>query len=539
MITPQANPWEKWNSQNITPEQSTKDLISEEAQEIKNEEYKPPTTEDFKEGFKQGWDKWKVEQPVSEWPRTVARYASRTLEQGLGKAGDLFQTAKGLISEYPAASGLLGYVAETLSPGSMKKAAEGFDKNTVMPLLGSANELPTSKELKEVSNKVTKGFTEPQTKSEEKNEEKFEDALNLLIQPPGTAAFKAARIRNPILRQVEPVTRALGTVMLAHGAAEGVKAVGGGESAQLATKMGSMLLTGFMIPRRTARQLSNDLYAARDRALQGVNTSHDATRFNQVLNHERQLLLRGTPGPHEHEVVGRIDQLLAHSQGGRIDVNDLIAAKRQINEAREGLFALPRGARKTARQRYNDLARHVDNEIEAYGAQNPEFLHFQRAADEVWGAMTASNVVGNMIERVAPMMHLKSPIASAFSHGAAATLGTGVTAIAKAGLSSAIPISAGAAAGSAVYQGGKIMYRIMRSPNLRHLYTQVVANSLEGNAVAMMNNLKKLDNAYMEDEKRNAHVPSPEQRRDRAIQKRTELSKPRKVLSKMPQEKKK
>lgn len=528
MIAPQSNPWDKWSSQNITPESSTKDFVKENSIENKKEEnFSPPT---ISESAKQLWDKWRVDTPVSEWPKTVARYASRTAEQVAGLPGDIVQGIRGLISEYPKATGLLGYVAEKVSPGIMKEAVEGVGKGYE---IGSPTQLPTSQELKELSGKATKGFTLPEKKSEEKMEEGYQDFLSLLIQPPSTRAFKSNRIVSPLLQNAEPWVRALGTSVIANGAAESVRAIGGKDTDALKAKMGAMFLSGLLIPGRTARQLGRDLYAERDASLRGVNTMHDARRFTHELNQERTLLMRGTPGAHEREVINRIDDLLQRSQSGMIDVHDLVAAKRQINEAREGLFSLPRQARRTARQRYNHLARVVDDELEAYGrTQNPQFLHFQRAADEVYRVTQASNVVGNMVQRVAPVMGLKSPVAAAFSHGVAATIGSSIGAVAKGGIGSAIPISVGAGAGSTVYQTGKIMYRIARSPNLRHLYGQVVANSLEGNTVAMMKNLKKLDEAYIASEKRNPNLISPEQRRAHAVQKRQELSKPRKESEK-------
>jgi hypothetical protein len=380
--------------------------------------------------------------------------------------------------------------------------------------------------LKKASSAITGGYTAPETKSEEKREEQYEDFLNLFIQPQRAAAMKAARITNPLVRRAEPLLRAIGTTIAAHGAAEGIKSIGGGEKAQAYTKMGAMLLGGFMIPGQNARQLSTDLYRQRDAALQTSTRMHDASRFNQRLTDLRTQLQRGTPGPAEREMVGRIDDLLAHGQSGFIDVEHLTAAQRQINDARQNLFNLPREQRGTARQRYHELARDVQDEIQTFGRNNnPEFLRLHNSANEVYGAMQASQVVGNMIQRIAPIMNLKSPIASALSHGAAGVAGGSVGAIAKAGIGSAIPIGVGAAAGLGVYNAGQIVYRIGRSPELTRMYANVLRNSLESNAVAFATNLKRLDDALYEDMQKHPNIQDQSQVKADAIKKRQELSK--------------
>src|ERR1700683_1024411 len=110
-----------------------------------------------------------AEESTAGWlVRNIASNASRLGEQVLGKYGNIEKMGKNILSSFPEAGGLLGKaVYELIGPEKWEQMVRGPNPEKQI--------FPTSQELREVSEKGTKGYTAPKTKGEKKTNELFED----------------------------------------------------------------------------------------------------------------------------------------------------------------------------------------------------------------------------------------------------------------------------------------------------------------------------------------------------------------------------
>ena len=133
-----------------------------------------------------------------EIERNQARNISRMTERTLGLPGDVVSMIQGLTG----------------------KKTEEFP-------------LPTSQKIKETSERLTRGYTKPQTPFEEKTDEYMEDVASMML--PGGGGYS--------------ITRNIGIPLVGNLAKEGIKYKGGDEKESACTKMGSMVLLDLLFNR--------------------------------------------------------------------------------------------------------------------------------------------------------------------------------------------------------------------------------------------------------------------------------------------------
>ena len=117
-----------------------------------------------------------------------------------------------------------------------------------------------------------------------------------------------------------------------------------------------------------------------------------------------------------------------------------------------------------------------------YGQKNPKFGKACKDAEEGYGALAQSQIIGNFLKRhgKTPKSLLLYPLVHAFP----------------------VP-SLGSAVGAAgLYKGGQLGYRLAKSSALRTHYKNVLKEASKQNAAGMNRALKKLDEVLVkEDEK--------------------------------------
>lgn len=166
--------------------------------------------------------------------------------------------------------------------------------------------------------------------------------------------------------------------------------------------------------------------------------------------------------------------------GNHIEVEELESFKRDINEARSGLFdefKTDKIGRKAAKRNLDTVSKFVDQSLYEYGKQNPEWEAFYRPANEVHGAIASSHRVRNSLKRHAKSLGFPAVLAElGLYHGAGIGPALGVT---------------GATAGA--LGTGEILSRVMKSPTLRKHYNNLIIGALKDDVVVIRENLKKLN----------------------------------------------
>jgi len=204
---------------------------------------------------------------------------------------------------------------------------------------------------------------------------------------------------------------------------------------------------------------------------------------NTINTLEHDLRKGGIAGS-DKEALQKIADIRSEMQGAQIPVDSLDRLKVKINEAKAGIYSQLPGNKpgiKSAKRNLDNVGKSVDDALKLYGKQNPEWEALYRPANEVHGAIAQSQKVRNMIGRVAKK-YGHHAILSAFglTHlmGAAHTLEG---------------LAASGVTGGALLTAGEIGARIWKSKTLRKLYMNTVNSALKDDAVAVNQNLDKME----------------------------------------------
>jgi len=393
-------------------------------------------------------------------PRIATQYASRAGETVLGLSGDIRQGLRGLITAgaEKVAGKEIPYLHETEEQAAIRSKS-----------------IPTSAELRKRSEKFTKGYTAPRGEWEELGGNIISDATPLFVLPGGMG-----------------VLRSLGVAAGGNIASQVVKKLGGGEKAQGYAKLGTMFLLGSINP-GGVKAYKSQLYEKRDALLpQGASTKADT--LLRRLHAVEQKAAKGGTSQASEKVKEYSRSLRNRIDDGNIEINELTAAKRKINDNRTQY-----AASKDDRQLFNEIADAVDNSIEVYGIENPEFYNAHTSADLAHGTLENSQQVSTFLKK-----HLKTP--SGYVTGTLFGLGVG------------LPKTISGAIGTYGFsKASQIVQHIYKSQELKRYYTQVVQNSLKGNAPLALKYLDKLESGVkksMKEEKPNKLISNGTQEKD-------------------------
>jgi len=394
--------------------------------------------------------------------RHAARSGARAGESLLGLPGDIFGLARSLAGK---AAGALGVPEETISKSE-----------DLARLLTPFGNLPTSTEIREtITEPLTGEYLEPRGKGEAIADDIVSDAATLLVPVKGAKG----------LRSGKHILRALGISAGANSASEIAGALGAGEKGQTATKLGSMMLLGALGKGRPRAYVSS-LYDEVEASLKGA-PKVGAKDLSSKLNTLKSSLKKGLDAPSEKAVLDKINKLEGKIKKGQIGVDELWASKRSLNEEMQKVLGETRGKANQARARklFGKLSKDLKSELETYGKENPEFGKAFQEAEEAFGALAQSEVIGRFIGK-----HANKKIMSPVLYGLTTALAKGAP---KAALTTA--------AGAGIYKGGQVLYRIAKSPSLRKHYGDVLKAASQENAPAMNRALKKLDEALQKEDK--------------------------------------
>lgn len=403
-------------------------------------------------------DEIKEEVPSSsDLPRHLARGGARAAETALGLPGDLMSLPLDLAG---GLAKLLGAPEETV-----EKA-----KDITKKIVPGAN-VPGSEEIRETITKPLSGEAlEPRSKGEEIGDEIIGDAVSLFL--PGKSPKG--------LKSVKRLLRSFGIAGGATGASELAGKFGAGEKGKTATKLGSMLFLS-SLGMAKPRQLTNKLYTDAQEAIKEGATVPAGKMKNQLFG-LRNSLKKGLEAPTEKAVLDKIEKLDTKIKRGRIGVDELWASKRSLNEELGKMLgeAKSKPERVRAKKLYKKLNRFLNEELGDYAKKNPEFGKPFKEAEEAFGTLAQSQVVGNFIKNNAkytPNSIFLYPLIHAFPMPSAAT---GVASV-------------------AAYKGGQVAYRLAKSPTLRKYYLSVLKDAAAEDSKALNRSLERLDKKMVEE----------------------------------------
>lgn len=391
--------------------------------------------------------------------RQVGRGAARVAETVLGAPRAFGEFLEALVPEKA-----LKYGAEKIGLG---QGAENLLENTKR--FAPYKLFPKSEDIRENVTKTLFGKKlEPKNEWEQKADDLVSDFTALALPLPGMK-----------LKFLKPALLALG----ANAASEGVGKIGGTEKQKAYTKIGT-ILAGSMINPKGAENLSKNLYS-QARSARPTDAKVTAKNLTSSVDSLEKQLIKGDPGAtSKRKSLGLIKDIKSKIKNNEIDIEELEQFKRDINEARSGLFEefkVDKVGRKSAKRNLDTVSKYIDNTLKEYGKVNPEWEAFYRPANEVHGAIAQSKRVRNWIGK--NMKYIGFPSIAAelglYHFGSPSMAG-------------------GAIAGLGVLTAGlgtaEILSRVIKSPALRKHYTNVISGALKEDAIVVRENLRKIDN---------------------------------------------
>lgn len=430
-------------------------------QEALNQGYKPEEVSDYLDKKKEP-----KESLGSNIGRQVGRTGARVAETVLGAPRAFGEFLESVVPEKA-----IGQLAGKL--GLQEPVEKGFEfakRNAPYKLF------PESQQIrKDISQGLFGKKLEPKNEWERKADDLISDFAALALPISGSK-----------LKFLKPALLALGGTV----ASEGIEALGGTEKQKTYGKIGTILAGSFINP-KGADKLSKDLYS-QARSARPIDAKVSGKKLNDSVDNLEKQLKKGDPSAgSKRKSISLINDIKSKIKNGEIEVEELEQFKRDINEARSGLFEefkVDKVGRKSAKRNLDTVSKYVDNALKEYGKTNPEWEAFYRPANEVHGAIANSKrarnwVIKNMKSIGFPALagelglyHFVSPAAA----------GVGLT---------------GVGLGAAGVGASEVLSRVMKSPTLRKYYTNAMTGALKEDAVVVHENLKKIDQELRKEKK--------------------------------------
>lgn len=334
--------------------------------------------------------------------------------------------------------------------------------------------LPTSKSLREFSEKSTRGYTTPKTEFEESIGDIVSDIGSMAI--PGTGHYSLARnIGIPIV----------GSLIK-----EGLKYGSASEKAQAYGKVGTMIALDLLSRRSGGSKAYVDSLFQKAEETLPKGISINVSGLEKSLDKLHKTLSSGGKRPTTKKALEKIEEIRSEIKDGKIDIKHLASYRPSINEAIEELggfqMEVPKKLKPMAIRNLNQVKSEVIDTLNQYGKKfNPEYVKLSQSANESYAAIQKSNAIANFIKDKIPYSPQSKAVQTLFSLAPVAGVGA---------LGYISPLTAaGVAGGTALYHGFKTLYRVGKSPTLAKYYGNVLKNAAAGNVAQTTKNLKALD----------------------------------------------
>jgi hypothetical protein len=339
------------------------------------------------------------------------------------------------------------------------------DIAAVLPGAEGRKRPPTSGELKDISENLSRGYTKPKTSFEEKGGEFAGDVATMAIQPLGVS-------------KLGTIGRAIGVPLAGLFAKEGTEKITGSKKAGEYAKLGTMLLTDLWGLRKGVGQGGakefgfKNLEKARESVKGGPLA--DVKSLDHGLIKLDANLKKGVTGPHTSEALRVIDEIKGHIKDGKMDASKFYGIRKDINTLIENMQGFQFGGPSKAirRESVKNLNKVKDEVIKAgtdWGKKyNPEFYKSWTEGNEALSVYYKSRQIANNIGKAAKIKSLPLRIV------------LGQEAISSPGTAAALGLTKKAVTGTAKATVPGV-YRFFQSPVLRNLYSSVLKEAAKGN----------------------------------------------------------
>lgn len=407
-------------------------------------------------------NKFKVKQPetmLETGVRGVARTASRVGETIAGLPGDFVGFARFLGDYLPKTPEIF-----KREPNFIQKAGRK-----------ALESLPTSSDLKQISEDTTGGYTKAQSPTEENL-----DAIATL----STALTNPSRAVAGLPKFLKHLGGNILKSSVAKGSRKGAELLGAGEVGQEAAELGSLFLTGTLNPNVAEKYIGNLYSQARKNIPQGqiINSG----RFLRNLDTVETALQTGIDTPTKAQVIKSLRDFRNKAAGGGMLTEDLVQGFHDINEimtSKKLYDELSTTERKLLKNRFDQLKDAVREEVADYGKYNKAFYEPWLAANEGFGAIADSKRLSNWLQSKIGKIpnHLAGSVAiDLFTQSPYAT--------------------AGVLAGYGGVKAIEMATRVLTSPTLRRAYGNAIQAGLTENLPVFIRELSILDRQLKKDQ---------------------------------------
>lgn len=387
--------------------------------------------------------------------RHAVRGTSRILETVVGLPGDIVTFAKTIGEKLPE------------EPALFKRDPSFVQKYGKKAL----EKLPTSQDIRKVTNYLSGGFSEP-----ENAKEKFADEFLEL----GTTLSIPLKDPNKFLA----LLKGMGKAAVAKGVKKGAEAYGFEEKGQAVAEIGSLMLLG-LLGKKSADAFVSDQYKKAQEALP-KNVIIPASGIEKNLSKlESNLKKGGVITAAESPVLKDIEDFRKVVKGDIIEASDLIPAYHKLNRqmTSKKLFdELGKGERKALKRNYDQFKNVVSKNIDKLESGYPEFYKTWKDANQAFATIQQSK----RLSRNAQRFIKRNPHFSGYL---------------AADLIFQKPIAAGATVATAgALKTGELISRVAKSPTLRKHYIQVLDAALKENEVEFVKRMNRLEKELQKEE---------------------------------------
>lgn len=314
---------------------------------------------------------------------------------------------------------------------------------------------PTSQELQELSEKSTKGYTK--AKSEEERElDEFTKTVSSLLGP---MKFR----------------KALGLATIGTGISKGLQTLGFDEPIQDLGKFGTIFTLSMVNP-KGVQNLYSGLY---DKVKKSIpNKTLDVSSLDKRLESIQKHLQKGVSTSTKNAVLKPVEELRGKIKNGKIEADDLIQSRFDINELMGDPELLKKG-----KNSFPLVTRAVNKAIKKAPELSEKIKKDFTSADEAYSAFQESKKASRFIQKILPEKPLKSALLTA-----------GIEAMTYP--EAVLPTAAGIISGYGLTKSFEFLKRINANPTMRKYYIGLMTSAVNENKVNTLKYLHKLETEF-------------------------------------------
>ncbi len=336
----------------------------------------------------------------------------------------------------------------------------------------------TPNEWENYIDSLTEGSLQPQTENER------------LQQDIGTNLLASG-----IFRMSAPLVQKIVTPIAGSLSKELSENLGGDDKTSGYIQFGTELLSD-LLQMSDGKSVSGKLYKEADKLAQGKKVYVGGT---DPFAATRKEVNRGAMTASKERANKIIKSYDKKSKGGAIDVEELTQFNKDINEFLDeiGSFDVGPVEKANTERLLKDAKKDLSTLIQGYGKSDPEFLEKWQAANRSHAAYQQSNVISKFYQKNVGGKAKSLLAKSLFGvGGVGATAGLAYTS--PAALATGVGLSL---ASTPLYMGGKLLYRVVQSPELRKHYTEALQAAMKNNTPQFIKSFEKLDKEALKLEK--------------------------------------